>query len=294
MKEFRCGSVCIAGRPNAGKSTLLNRLVGAKIAAVSPRAQTTRQLVRGISTTEDCQIIFVDSPGLQRTYKNQLAHAMNRRAAGAMADSDLVLVVVSAGKLDADTKDVIERIPAGQPAIAAINKVDLLADKQSLLPIISMLAEIRGFIAIVPVSARSGYGVPELQAELCRNLPARDALYPAEDLTDQDERFFAVEFMREKLFHNLGEDIPYRCEVVLDDFKDDSGIRRISMTIYVERDSQKSIVIGAGGEKLKRIAALARSDMENLFGGKVFLSVWVKVRKGWTDDARILAQFGHG
>ncbi len=294
MTTFHCGSVCIAGRPNVGKSTLLNRLVGTKIAAVSSRAQTTRQLVRGIATTSDCQIVFVDSPGLQGTYTNQLSRVMNRRASGAIADSDLILAVVTAGRLDADTKSVIEHIPSGQRVIAAINKVDLLSDKQTLLPLIRSIAEIRNFLAIVPVSAKSGYGIPELRMELCNRLPEQEALYPADDLTDQDERFFAVEFMREKLFHNLGEDIPYRCEVVLDDFKDDNGIRRIAMTIYVERDSQKSIVIGSGGEKLKRIAELAREDMERLFGGKVFLSVWVKVRKGWTDDARILAQFGHG
>lgn len=294
MSTYRRGTVCIAGRPNVGKSTLLNKLVGAKIAAVSPRAQTTRQLVRGIATTDDCQIVFVDSPGLQRTYKNHLTHVMNRRTAGAIADGDLVLAVISAGRLDAETMDFIEQIPVDQPTVVAINKIDLQSDKQSLLPLIRNLSEIRSFLAVVPISAKSGYGVSELRKVLCDNLPEGDALYAPEDLTDQDERFFAVEFMREKLFHNLGEDIPYRCEVVLDDFKEDNTVRRISMTVYVERDSQKSIVIGAGGEKLKRIAALARADMESLFGGKVFLSVWVKVRKGWTDDARILAQFGHG
>lgn len=293
MSNFRCGTISLVGRPNTGKSTLLNRLVGSKLSAVSPKAQTTRQLVRGIVTTQDCQYIFVDSPGLQKVHKSLLYRTMSRRATSALRASDVVAIVLDANRFGAEDRSVLQQIEPGQKTVAVLNKIDLLSARSRLLPVMERVSKERDFLALVPVSARTGRGLSDLLGVLREALPAQAALFRGDQLTDQDERFFAVELFREKLFLNLGEDLPYRCEVVVDDFKEEGTLRRVQMTVFVERESQKAIVIGKGGALLKRISEAARHDMERLFGGKVFLGVWVKVRRGWSDDQRVLSQFGH-
>ena len=291
---FRCGTVALAGRPNTGKSSLLNKLVGEKIAMVSPKAQTTRRTLAGILTTDSCQYVFVDLPGYQTRHVNVLNRALNRQATDGARDCDAVVFVVEAGRFAAADREVLERIPDEQQVIAVVNKVDLVKNQLELLPFIERLQKERPFPAIVPVSARSGKNLPELLKVIGGLLPVGPAAYPADQLTDKDERFFAAEILREKLFQLLGEELPYRCDVSLESFKEEGRLRRIEATIWVERDSQKAIVIGAKGEQLKRISSAARKDMERLFDGKVYLGVWVKVKRDWTGDARLLKQLGYG
>jgi GTPase len=293
MSAHRCGTIGIAGRPNTGKSSLLNRLVGQKVSIVSPKAQTTRHLITGILTQPDCQYIFVDAPGQQTRSSSTFQRRLNRRATEAARDADVALLVVEALRFGPEDHAVLEKIPPSQRIVAVVNKLDLVKNRALLIPFLDRLAKTRDFAAIVPLSAKTGKNIPALLAALRDALPEGPDAYPADQLTDRDERFFAAELLREKLFEALGEDMPYRCEVVIDSFKEEGRLRRIEATILVERDSQKPIVLGAGGERLKRMATAARKDMEKLFGGKVYLGTWVKVRKAWTDDARILRQLGY-
>jgi GTPase len=293
MSAHRCGTVGIAGRPNAGKSSLLNRLVGEKVSIVSPKAQTTRHLVTGILTRPDCQYVFVDAPGQQLEARSTLHRRLNRRATEAAREADVALLVVEALRFGPEDRMALDKIPPAQRVVAAVNKIDLVKRNALLIPFLERLSQTREFAAIVPVSAKTGRNVPELLRALCEALPEAPAMYPPDQLTDRDERFFAAELLREKLFEELGAELPYRCEVLVDSFKQESRLRRIEATILVERDSQKPIVLGPGGERLKRMATAARKDMERMFGGKVYLGTWVKVRKAWTDDARVLRQLGY-
>ena len=291
--SHRCGTVALVGRPNTGKSSLLNRLVGEKLSIVSARPQTTRHLITGILTRPGCQYVFIDAPGNPPRLKSVLHKALNRRVGEAASQADVVLFVVEAGRFGPEDHAALERIPAGQQVIAVANKVDLVKRSAELIPFLDRLAKTREFVAVVPVSARTGRNLPELLRAVAEALPAGAAAYPEDQLTDRDERFFASELLREKLFETLGEELPYRCEVMIDSFKEEGRLRRIEATILVERESQKGIVLGAGGERLKQMASAARKDMERLFEGKVYLGVWVKVRKAWTDDARVLRQLGY-
>jgi GTP-binding protein Era len=291
--SHRCGTLGIAGRPNTGKSSLLNRLIGQKLSIVSPKPQTTRHLITGILTREDCQYVFVDAPGRQAGSRSTLHRRLNRRAAQAARDADVALFVVEAGRFTPEDRAVLEGIPPSQKVIAVVNKIDLVKTRSDLIPFLERLSKTREFTAIVPVSAKTGKNIPALLDALREALPEGPPAYPPDQLTDRDERFLAAELLREKLFHEMGEELPYRCEVVIDSFKQEGRLRRIEATILVERDSQKAIVLGAGGARLKKMATAARKDMENLFGGKVYLGTWVKVRKAWTDDARVLRQLGY-
>lgn len=296
MKPHRCGTVGIVGRPNTGKSSLLNRLVGEKLSIVSPRPQTTRHLVTGILTVPGCQYVFVDSPGNPPRLKSVLHKALSRRV-GEAVQADVVLYVVEAMRFGPEDRAALARIPPGGKVIAVVNKVDTVKHRSHLIPFLDRLSKSRDFAAIVPVSAKTGKNVPELLRALRDRLPEGPPAYPADQLTDRDERFFAAELLREKLFEELGEELPYRCEVVIESFKEEGRphrpFRRIEATVLVERDSQKAIVLGVGGERLKRMATAARKDMERLFDARVYLGVWVKVRRAWTDDARILRQLGY-
>jgi GTP-binding protein Era len=294
MSAHRCGTIGIAGRPNTGKSSLLNRLVGEKLSIVSAKPQTTRHLVTGILTRPDCQYIFVDAPGRQSQARSGLHRRLNRRATEAARDADVALFVVEALRFGPEDRAVLDEIPTGQRIVAAVNKVDLIKHVSALIPFLDRLAKMRDFAAIVPVSAKTGKNIGTLLQALREALPDAAAAYPADQLTDRDERFFAAELLREKIFEEMGQELPYRCEVVIDSFKEEGErLRRIEATILVERESQKPIVLGARGERLKRMASAARKEMEKLFGGKVYLGTWVKVRKAWTDDARILRQLGY-
>jgi GTP-binding protein Era len=293
VSAFRCGTVGITGRPNVGKSSLINRLVGQKLSIVSPKAQTTRHLITAILTTEDAQLVFVDAPGKPPRARSALQRMLGRRAGEAARDCDVALLVVEALRLEAGDHAALKAIPARQKTIVAVNKIDRVRGGERLLPFVDRLSKLRAFEAIVPVSARTGKNLPALLRVLTDAMPEGPALYPADQLTDRDERFFAAELLREKLFYALGEELPYRCEVTIDSFRLDGTLRRVDATILVERESQKGIVVGRGGATLKRVAGAARRDMEQLFGGKVFLNVWVKVRDKWTDDLRVLHQLGY-
>jgi GTPase len=289
----RCGTISLLGRPNTGKSSLLNRLVGQKLSIVSARPQTTRHLVTGILTLPECQYIFVDAPGNPPRLKSVLHKALSRRVGEAAAQSDVVLYVVEALRFGPEDRAALERIPAGQKTIAVVNKVDTVKKTVDLIPFLERLARTRDFAAVVPASARTGRNLPELLRVLADALPEGPAAYPEDQLTDRDERFFAAEMLREKLFQTLGEELPYRCEVIIDSFKEEGKLRRIEASILVERASQKAIVLGKGGERLKAMASAARADLERLYQGKVYLGVWVKVRRAWTDDVRVLRQLGY-
>ena len=291
--KHRCGTVALVGRPNTGKSSLLNRLVGEKLSIVSARPQTTRHLVTGILTRPGCQYVFVDAPGNPPKLQNVLQKALNRRVAEAASQADVVLFVVEALRFGPEDKAALARIPDGQKVVAVVNKVDTVKRAAALIPFLERLGRTRDFAAVVPVSAQTGRNLPELLKVVAQELPEGPAAYPQDQLTDKDERFFAAEMLREKLFQTLGEELPYRCEVVIDSFKEEGRLRRIEASILVERDSQKAIVLGAKGERLKAMATAARKDLERLFAGKVYLGVWVKVRRAWTDDARVLRQLGY-
>jgi len=289
----RCGTISLLGRPNTGKSSLLNRLVGEKLSIVSARPQTTRHLVTGILTLPECQYIFVDAPGNPPRLKSVMHKALSRRVGEAAAQADLVLYVVEALRFWPEDLAALERIPAEQKTIAVVNKVDTVKKAAALIPFLERLAKNRDFVAVVPASARTGRNLPELLRVVADALPAGPAAYPEDQLTDRDERFFAAEMLREKLFETLGEELPYRCEVTIDSFREEGKLRRIEASILVERASQKAIVLGKGGERLKAMASAARADLERLYQGKVYLGVWVKVRRAWTDDLRVLRQLGY-
>lgn len=291
--NHRCGTVSLVGRPNTGKSSLLNRLVGEKLSIVSARPQTTRHLVRGLLTLPQCQYIFVDAPGNPPKLKSVLHKALNRRVGEAASDADLVLFVVEALRFGPEDKAALARIPEEQTVIAVANKVDTVKRSADLIPFVDRLSKTRNFHAVVPVSARTGRNMPELLRVIAGALPEGPPAYPEDQLTDRDERFFAAELLREKLFETLGEELPYRCEVMIESFREEGRLRRIEATILVERDSQKAIILGKGGARLKAMATAARKDMERLFDGKVYLGTWVKVRRAWTDDARVLRQLGY-
>jgi len=290
--DFRCGTIAIIGRPNVGKSTLLNHLVGEKVSITSRKAQTTRHRITGIRTSADAQYIFVDTPGFQTKKPGALNRLMNRSISQALQDVDVILVVIEAGRVSREDRQVFGLLPPGRQVVLALNKIDRLADKKSLLPLLAELQAEREFAAIVPISAKSGQQTPELLQALRALLPQQAAIYPAGEYTDRSERFLAAELVREKLFRQLGDELPYGAGTTVEKFETEGKLRRIHVAIIVDKASHKSMVIGKGGEKLKLIGTDARRDMEKLFGGKVFLQIWVKVKHGWADDERSLKNLG--
>jgi GTPase len=290
---FRCGEVAIVGRPNVGKSTLINALVGARISITSRKAQTTRHRVLGILTTAQAQFIFVDTPGFQTQHPSALNERLNRTVRISLKDVDVVVWVLEANRLVAADRTVLALLPTDIPVIAAINKVDRLADRARVLTYIAELSALRDFAAIVPISAEKGWQLDALLTEVGKRLPVGDAVHPQDELTDRDERFLAAEYIREKIFRLLGQEVPYATSVAIDSFEHKAGLRSIQATVYVDKASQRAMLLGARGERMKSIAASARRDMEHLFGGKVFLEVWVKVKSGWATDERMLNQFGY-
>lgn len=290
---FRTGYVAIVGRPNVGKSTLLNRLVGQKISIVSRKAQTTRHRIAGILTTEAAQLVFVDTPGFQTAHRNALNRAMNRSVVNTLSDVDAVALILEAGRFGDDDRAVIRLLPEGVPVVVVINKVDRLSDKSRLLPFIAHLQAETGFSEFVPVSAEKGLGVDALAAMLEKLLPEGAPVFAPDDITDRSERFLAAEFLREKIFRQLGEELPYGVAVEIEKFEQKGVLRHIHAAIIVDKDNHKGIVIGEKGARLKRIGADARRDLEGLFGGKVFLELWVKVKSGWADDERAIKSLGY-
>ncbi|MGH8703427.1 MAG: GTPase Era [Burkholderiales bacterium] len=288
----RSGRVALVGRPNVGKSTLLNRLVGSRISITSNRPQTTRQRVTGIVTRADAQIVFVDTPGFQTEHRSALNRAMNRGVAAGLQDVDGVVWLVEALKYDQRDEVVADLLAGSAPVILAINKTDAVRDRKLLLPFIARLSGLREFEAIIPVSATKGWQLTELLDAIMQLLPEGPLLHGEDDITTVSERFLAAELLREKLFRLLGEELPYASTVEIDLFKQDGDLRRIHASIVVDKKGQKPIVIGKGGKQLKAIATQARRDMERLFGGKVFLEVWVKVKRGWAESEAALKRMG--
>ena len=289
----RSGHVAIVGRPSVGKSTLLNALVGARISITSRKPQTTRHRVAGIRTDPGVQFVFVDTPGFQTRQPSKLNARLNRAVRDALADVDAVVFVVDAACVTEADRAVLALVPASVPAIAVLNKVDAVKDKRSLLPRIAELANLREFVAIVPVSAEKGTDLPALVQAIAGLLPEGPALYDGDALTDRDERFLAGEFLREKIFRLLGDEVPYSTAVMIDSFEHEGDLRRIRATVLVDKPGQRAIVVGRDGARMKEIATKARADMEALFGGRVFLDVWVRVKSGWADSDAMLTRLGY-
>ncbi|WP_018150304.1 GTPase Era [Leeia oryzae] len=291
--DFHCGYIAIVGRPNVGKSTLLNHLIGQKISITSRKAQTTRHRVTGIYTDDSCQMVFVDTPGWQTKYRTAMNQAMNRSVTSALSDVDVVLFVVEAGRFTTEDADVLKRLPSNRPVILVVNKVDQLHDdKTRLLTFLTEMSNRFAFAALVPVIAQHGHKLDVLMEAIRPHIPLGEPMYEEDQITDRSERFLAAEIIREKIFRLLGDELPYSMNVFIEQFEMDGAMRRISAAVMVDKAGQKAILIGKNGEKLKRIGTEARIDMEKLFDGKVFLQIWVKVKSGWADDTRILREFG--
>ena len=292
--EFHSGFIAIVGRPNVGKSTLLNHLIGQKVSITSRKAQTTRHRITGILTEAHAQFVFVDTPGFQTQHMNALNRGLNRVVSSSMRDVNVVLFVLEARQYDERDQLVLKMLPQDVPVILVINKVDLMADKSELLPFIERLSAEFKFAAIVPVSARQDKQLDTLLEAIRTYLPRGEPIYAADEITDRNERFLAAEILREKIFRFTGEELPYSVSVVIEQFKqEDSGLRRIHAAILVDKDAHKAMLIGKNGEKLKEIATQARLDMEKMFGAKVFLEVWIKVRSGWADSPQMLKSLGY-
>lgn len=294
MVEQHCGYVAVLGRPNVGKSTLINAILGQKLSIVSHKPQTTRHRIMGIHSTDEGQIVFLDTPGIHMDTKLAINRYMNRAATAVMHDVELVLFLVDSSVWTAEDEHVLGLLKqSAVPVICVINKMDKLNSTHDLLPLTAKMAEKHDFMHIIAVSALKGKGLDELERLIMASLPFSQPFYDEEQLTDRSERFLVSEYIREQLFHRMHKEIPYHTAVEIEGFERDGQLVRIHAVIWVERDSQKKIVIGKGGKSLKDIGTAARKEMEKLLESKVFLQLWVKVRKGWSDDERALNQFGY-
>lgn len=295
----RAGHVAVLGRPNVGKSTLVNALVGAKVSIVSSRPQTTRHRLLGIATFPEGQLLLVDTPGIHREQKRAMNRLMNRAARGALEGVDVALLVVRAGQWDDEDTLAYDALRnAGVPVILAVNQVDRITDKTQLLPYLARVSEGRDFAGVHPISALKRKGLEALVKDVLSHLPAQPPLYAEDEITDKSQRFLAGELVREQLMRQLGEELPYATTVEIERFVEEPSPKggvmlRIGAVIWVEREGQKLIVIGKGGERLREIGTKSRLQMERLFGNKVFLETWVRVREGWSDDEAALRAFGY-
>jgi len=290
---FRSGYATLVGRPNVGKSTLLNALIGEKVSIVTPKPQTTRHRILGIDNGAERQIVFVDTPGMHRSRGRAINRAMNRAASGAVVDADVIVIVVEALRWTDEDQDVLEQCAAaGRPAIVAVNKVDLVKPKEKLLPYLESLASRGAFEDIIPVSATRGVNIEALRAAVVSRLPEGPAFFPTDACSDRDDRFRISEIVREKLMLRLHEEIPYGLAVEVEQLEISAGLVRVGAVIWVERSGQKPIVIGKGGAQLKACGQAARHELEAAYGRKVHLELWVKVRKKWSDSDQALKDLG--
>jgi len=291
--DARCGLLAIVGRPNVGKSTLLNALVGQKISITSNKAQTTRHRITGIRTRGAAQFVFVDTPGFQTRHAAALNRSLNRAVTGTIADVDIAVFVVEAGRFGNDDAAVLKLLPPGLPAVLVANKLDSVTRRSDLAPWLQAMQGKHPFVEFVPLSATKPADADRLLEIVAPYLPAQPWLHEADALTDRSDRFLAAEIVREKLFRLTGDELPYTSTVVIDKYEEEGRLRRIAATIVVERDGHKGMIIGAGGERLKRIGSEARQELERLLDAKVFLELWVKVRSGWADDEAHLRSYGY-
>lgn len=293
LPQFRTGYVAIIGKPNVGKSTLLNFLIQQKISITSKKVQTTRHRIKGILTDQQSQFIFVDTPGYQVRYSNKLNTIMNKLVIQSINEVDVVLFVIEAINFDSNDELILRQLPVSKPVILVINKIDQLSDKSKLLPFLAQISAKYPFAEIIPISAIKKMQLTQLLGAVRSYLPENPPLFGEDEICDRNERFLAAEMIREKLFRLMGDEIPYSASVSIDRFEQLTHIRKIYACILVDKTSQKIMIIGQGGEKLKQIASLARKDMEKLFGSKVYLEVWVKVKTGWANDAKTLSGLGY-
>jgi len=292
--DFRCGYVALVGRPNVGKSTLLNRILGQKISITSRRPQTTRHRVLGIKTRETAQLIYVDTPGIHEYSGRAMNRHMNRTASSVLQDVDVVVFLVDGVKWTRDDDLVLKKLDTIDcPVILAVNKIDLLDSRDELLPRLQELSGKYSFEQVIPISATKGDNVSALESAIETILPHAPAMFPEDQVTDRSVRFLAAELVREKLFRKLGRELPYGLTVEIESFKSEPGITHIHALIWVERKSQKKIVIGKQGRLLKEVGIEARKDIEALIDGKVNLKLWVKIKEGWADDERALRSLGY-
>ncbi len=293
MSEFRSGFVALVGRPNVGKSTLLNTLLGHKVSIVTPKPQTTRHRILGIDSRPHAQIMFIDTPGLHRGQKRALNRAMNRAASSSMTDADIVVTVFEAMQWRDEDQDVLDRaVESGRPLIAVVSKVDKVQPRSALMPYLQALSARAKFVEIIPVSSPRGTNLETLRSSLIERLPEGPPLFPEEQLSDKGERFQVAEIIREKFMLRLRDEIPYGLTVEVEAMESAGSLRRIAAVVWLERDSQKGIVIGKGGAQLKACGSAARQDLEQHFGCRVHLDLRVKVKENWADRERELQGFG--
>jgi GTP-binding protein Era len=290
---FRCGYIAIVGRPNVGKSTLMNTLIGAKVSITSRKAQTTRHRITGIQTVADAQFIYVDTPGFQTRHSNALNKTLNKTVRNTLESSDVILFLVEAGTFGPADQQVVDLLPKNVPVVLVINKSDRMKDKAVLLPFAQQVAAKFDFAAVVPVSAKLKFQLDGLQNEVKRLLPENDPIFGEDDITDRSEKFLASEIVREKLFRFVGDELPYSSTVLIEQFEQEGDLRRVFAAILVERDGHKAMIIGNKGARLKEISSQSRLDMERLFGGPVYLEIWVKVKSGWADNEAGLRAYGY-
>ena len=291
---FRCGFVAIIGRPNVGKSTLLNHILGQKISITSRKPQTTRHQILGVKTTATSQVIYVDTPGIHNRRSTAINRYMNRAASSVLGDVDLILFVVQALQWTEEDEVVMNRLrDVDVPVMLVVNKIDKVDDKDALLPYIEKLTAMREFDAVVPLSALHAQNITALEADVHQRLPENEPFFPEDQITDRNVRFLSAEIIREKLVRELGAELPYTTTVEIERFEEEEAITRIYATIYVETRGQKTIIIGRKGSRLKSIGTKARIDIEKMLDTKVYLELWVKIREGWSNDERALASLGY-
>jgi len=290
---FKCGYIAIVGRPNVGKSTLMNALIGAKVSITSRKAQTTRHRITGIQTKDQTQFVYVDTPGFQTKHANALNRSLNRTVTTTLTAVDVVLYVVEAGMFSQADISILALLPKNIPCILVINKADHIKDKAILMPFAAQVATRFNFAAVVPVSAKQHFQLDSLEAEVKKYLPVNPPMFGEDDITDKSEKFLAAEIVREKVFRFVGDELPYTSTVLVEKFELEGNLRRIFVAILVDRVGHKSMLIGKKGERLKEISTQSRLDMEKLFGGPVYLEIWVKVKSGWADNEAGLRAYGY-
>lgn len=294
LPNTRCGYIALVGRPNVGKSTLLNRLIGQKLCITSRKPQTTRHRIMGIKTTDDVQYVFVDTPGLHVDTKHAMNRYLNRAASTTILDVDVIVFVIEASGWTTEDELVLEKLKqADAPVVLAVNKVDRLAKKEDLLPLLADLGSKMEFKDIIPLSATKGLNIDVLEQQLSTMLPQSEFIFAEDQITDRSMRFVAAELIREKLIRRLGKELPYALTVEIEEYKEEEGVLTVGAVIWVERAGQKAIVIGKGGSMLKEIGRQSREELEKMLETRVFVRLWVKVREGWSDDDRALRSLGY-